>query len=54
MSRPQEILDGVIDDLGTIADELQQGQMIEEDDALGRRLVGLQARIEQALGLMSH
>ena len=38
-------LDQAIEELGQIASDLQQGQIIEEDDALGRRLVSLQCRI---------
>ncbi len=52
---PQEArrdLDLVIEELGEVASDLQQGQMIEEDDALGRRLVGLQVRITLAVSAL--
>lgn len=51
MSPAERILWEVSDSLGEIADELQQGQMIEEDDALGRRILDLTARIAEAISL---
>lgn len=54
MTRQEAVrdLDLVVEELGTIADELQHGQMIEEDDDLGRRLVGLQVRISTAVSVL--